>query len=308
MILITGCCGFIGSHLSERLLNENNIVIGIDNMNDYYSPDIKKDNLDILNKYPNFTFYQEDIVDTKLIQILKPDIVIHLAGMAGVRYSLENPTLYMKNNVEGMTNLLEQSKDVNLFVYASSSSVYGLNTKVPFSENDEINNPNSPYAVSKICMEKIAKLYQDLYKIKTVGLRFFTVYGPRGRPDMAPYKFLNNIMNEKEIDKYGNGETYRDYTFISDIIDGIMGLLKNKDNLNNNIYNLGNSDPITLNEFIRTCEEVTNKKAIINQMENQRGDVPKTYSDISRAKNDFGYSPKINIKKGLKITYESIHK
>ena len=305
-LLVTGCCGFIGSHLCERLLKEKHIVYGIDIINNYYSIEQKFKNLQILQKYKNFTFKLENICDTKIIDEIKPDIVINIAAMAGVRYSLENPKIYMKTNIEGQINLLKQSveNNVKLFIYASSSSVYGTNKKVPFSEEDDILNLNSPYAASKRSAELMAELYNKLYNLNVIGLRFFTVYGPRGRPDMAPFKFLSKIMNCETIDKYGDGTTYRDYTYVDDIVDGIMGSIINKNNRSCEVYNLGNSTPHSLNEFIKCCEKVTGKKAIINQMEDQLGDVPKTYADITKAKNDLDYSPKIKLDDGLKKMYE----
>tara|TARA_B100000674_G_scaffold417720_1_gene367791 strand:- start:672 stop:1610 length:939 start_codon:yes stop_codon:yes gene_type:complete len=305
-LLVTGCCGFIGSHLCERLLKEKYIVYGIDIINNYYSIEQKFKNLQILQEYKNFTFKLENICDTKIIDEIKPDIVINIAAMAGVRYSLENPKIYMKTNVEGQINLLKQSVDnnVKLFIYASSSSVYGTNKKVPFSEEDDILNLNSPYAASKRSGELMAELYNKLYKLNVIGLRFFTVYGPRGRPDMAPFKFLSKIMDEETIDKYGNGTTYRDYTYIDDIVNGILGAIRNKNNRTCEVYNLGNSLPHSLNEFIKSCERVTGKKAIINQMGDQLGDVPKTFADITKAKNDLDYLPKIKLDDGLKRMYD----
>lgn len=308
MIIITGCAGFIGSHLTEFYLKKGIKVIGIDNINDYYPINIKNHNLSILKKYPNFKFYQEDIRDTKLIQLLKPNKVIHLAGMAGVRYSLENPELYLDINTKGFINILEQCKQVGVsqLVYASSSSVYGLNKKVPFSEEDKIQTCNSPYACSKLSMEILAKTYHQLYGLKSIGLRFFTVYGPRGRPDMAPYKFLNAIMNDKEFLKYGDGSSRRDYTYIDDIVSGIVGAVENKKNIEYGIYNLGNSNPVTLNEFIKTCETVTGKKAKYKQIDNQMGDVPQTYADISKAKCDLEYNPETSLITGLSKFYQSL--
>ena len=194
-ILVTGCAGFIGSHVSERLLKQGNIVLGIDNLNDYYDVNKKKENLDILNKYDNFEFRKEDICDTNCISEWKPDKICHLASMAGVRYSIQNPKIYVKVNIEGFIHILEEAIKNNIkdIVYASSSSVYGLNTKIPFSETDVIETCNSPYASSKMAMELFAKTYTQLYDINCIGLRFFTVYGPRGRPDMAPYKFMKAI-------------------------------------------------------------------------------------------------------------------
>ena len=306
IILVTGCAGFIGSHLCEQLLKDsNNNVFGVDIINDYYDINQKMENINILKKYSNFIFERQDIITSKIINNIKPNIVIHLAALAGVRNSINNPTSYIRNNIEGHTNLLEQSVNnkVQLFIYASSSSVYGNNITVPYKEDDTINNLKSPYALTKYTCENISKLYSDLYNISTIGLRFFTVYGPRGRPDMAPYKFLYKLMNDEKIDKYGDGTSYRDYTYIDDIINGILGAIKNKNNVKNEIYNLGNSNTYSLNEFIKICEEVTQKKANINYMEDQKGDVKKTYSDINKAKKDLDYNPKINLKIGMTNMY-----
>ena len=308
-ILVTGCAGFIGSHVCEYLCLNNYDVLGIDNINDYYDPKIKLLNIELLKKFDNFTFKKEDITNTEIINEWKPHKIIHLASMAGVRYSINNPKLYFDVNVNGFINILEQSvkNNVESIVYASSSSVYGLNEKVPFCEDDKIETCNSPYACSKISMEQLAKTYFQLYKIKSIGLRFFTVYGPRGRPDMAPYKFLKAIMNNKAFDKYGDGSSSRDYTYISDIVQGIINALENKNNIQCEIYNLGNSDPVSLNTFIEYCEKVSNKKAIFNQIDNQLGDVPKTYANISKAKKDLNYEPKVKLLDGLKKTYNYLN-
>lgn len=302
-ILVTGCAGFIGSHACEKLLENNeNKVIGIDNINDYYDVEIKKNNIEILNKYSNFLFIKSDIRDTNVISHYKPDKIIHLASMAGVRYSINNPQLYFDVNVNGFIHLLEESvkNNVKHVVFASSSSVYGLNKKIPFSEHDKIETCNSPYACSKMAMELIAKTYHQLYDMSLIGLRFFTVYGPRGRPDMAPYKFLNSIFHDKELIKYGDGTSSRDYTYISDIVDGILGAHNNNKNINFGIYNLGNNNPCTLNEFINNCEKAVGKKAKIKQIKNQLGDVPHTCADITNAIKDLNYSPKVSLVEGLK--------
>jgi UDP-glucuronate 4-epimerase len=305
-ILVTGCAGFIGSHVSEKLLQLGYKVIGIDNINDYYDPMQKIKNLEILNKYENFYFSKEDIVTTNIINDTKPDRICHLAAMAGVRYSLEHPKEYIKVNIEGFINLLEQAvkNKVSNFVYASSSSVYGLNKKIPFSETDEIVSCNSPYAASKRSMEVFASTYNQLYNLPLIGLRFFTVYGPRGRPDMAPYKFLKAVLKGDEFKKYGDGTSMRDYTYISDIVDGIISSLVNNKSISCEVINLGNSSPVSLNEFIETCEDVTNKKAHYKQVENQLGDVPVTYANISKAKDLLDYEPKVNLKDGLTKTCE----
>ena len=304
-ILVTGCAGFIGSHLTEYLLQQNFEVVGIDNVNDYYDIKQKMINLKILSNYKNFYFCKDDIVTTNIIDKIKPDKICHLAAMAGVRNSIEYPKDYVKTNIEGFINLLEQAvkNKVSNFVYASSSSVYGLNKKVPFSEEDDVVLCNSPYAASKRSMEVFANTYNQLYGLPLIGLRFFTVYGPRGRPDMAPYKFLNSIIKGKSIDKYGDGNSMRDYTYISDIVEGIVSALLTNKSKGSEILNLGNSYPISLNQFIETCEKITGKKAVVNQIENQLGDVPVTYANIDKAKKEFNYQPKVKLEEGLTNTY-----
>ena len=311
LILVTGCAGFIGFHTCEELLKKKYNIIGIDNMNNYYDMSVnskltketkkKYDNLDILKKYDNFLFYNDDICTTKLISIYKPHKICHLASMAGVRYSIQNPDIYFHVNVKGFIHLLEEARKNNIIniVYASSSSVYGLNTKVPFNENDIIDKVNSPYAISKQCMENIAKMYKQLYKMNVIGLRFFTVYGPRCRPDMAAYKFMNSIKKGEIINVYGSGETYRDYTYIDDIVKGIINTLDRCFKLKNTIFNLGNSNPITLNNFIKIIEETIGKKAQINIIKDQVGDVPHTYADITLAANELDFNPIIDIKEGI---------
>jgi UDP-glucuronate 4-epimerase len=306
-ILVTGCAGFIGSHVCERLLNAKINVIGIDNINDYYDQNNKIDSLKILFKYNNFTFVEEDIIDTKIIETFKPDKVIHLAAMAGVRYSLENPTLYCKVNIEGTVNLLEQSKNigVDLFVYASSSSVYG-NKDGEFIETQDLDVPESFYAATKQTVELMAKTYSKLYGLRTIGLRFFTVYGPRGRPDMAPYKFINKILNDEAIDKYGDGTSYRDYTYVDDIVDGIICAMNSEYKCE--VFNLGNNKTWTLNDFIKMCEQVTNKKAILNEMGKQVGDVNGTSANIDKSKVMLGYNPVVGLLEGLTNLNSSLKK
>lgn len=301
VILVTGCAGFIGSHLCESLLESNKHVIGIDNLNDYYDPKIKQRNLRILEKYPNFRFLQDDIRTTNAVTLYRPDSVYHLAGMAGVRYSIENPELYMDVNVTGFIHLLEQAKRVQCPVYyASSSSVYGTNV-VPFCEDDNTTNMNSPYAVSKYAMDMLAKQYCYTYNMKIVGVRFFTVYGPRGRPDMAPHRFLKAIHEQTYIDKYGNGTSTRDYTYISDVVDGLL-LIGEKSPHGYNIYNIGSSHPVSLNEFITECERTVGKKALVKVIGDQQGDVPHTYANIDKLK-ALGFTPKVSLRSGLLRTY-----
>jgi UDP-glucuronate 4-epimerase len=304
-VLVTGCAGFIGSHTCEFLLKRGDTVLGIDNLNDYYSAERKKQNLEVLNKYENFEFKKEDIRTTKVIEEWKPEKICHLASMAGVRYSIEHPEVYVDVNINGFINILEQARKVGVkqIVYASSSSVYGLNKKIPFSETDTIETPNSPYACSKMAMELYAKTYHQLYNLNMIGLRFFTVYGPRGRPDMAPYKFLKAIKDGTKFYKYGDGTSSRDYTYVSDIVSGVVASIDNKKKLKCEVYNLGNSSPVSLNEFIELCEKVVGKKANYEQIGNQLGDVPHTYADITKAKKDLYYEPKVKLQDGLRLMY-----
>lgn len=303
-IIVTGCAGFIGYHLCKKLLSRGFKVVGIDNVNDYYSTTVKEKNINALREFINFRFLREDVIDTSAIEHINPDVVVHLASMAGVRYSIENPQTYIDNNISGFINILEQCKKIKVkrIVYASSSSVYGLNVKVPFSEDDPINNCNSPYACSKYAMETFAGTYQQLYNIETVGLRFFTVYGPNGRPDMAPYKFLKSIKNDKLIEKYGSGTSSRDYTYVDDIVDGIVGAMFSN-TINKRVYNLGNSDPVSLNAFIKLCENICRKDAIVKMNPMPLGDVPHTFADITHAKRDLGYDPKTTLYEGMSQMY-----
>ena len=298
-ILVTGCAGFIGSHLCERLLVNGHDVIGVDNLNDYYDITLKEYNLSILLPEERFTFIKEDICSSDCINKHKPDKVCHLAAMAGVRYSLSNPEVYIKNNIMGTINLLNQSvaSKVKLFVYASSSSVYGLNS-IPFKEDDCLEKMNSHYAVSKKSVEDFCRLYNQLYNLNVIGLRFFTVYGPSGRPDMAPYKFLNAIKNNEEIQLYGDGTSFRDYTYIDDIIDGTIKAIDNCSN--NRIFNLGCGNPITLNNFVQLCEKITNRKANIKYTDKIKGDVFGTFADIKYANKKLDYKPKTDLETGLK--------
>lgn len=302
VVLVTGCAGFIGSHLCEFMLKEGYDVYGIDNMHDNYDILLKEQNIQILKGYEKFKFSKEDICKTNIVSKIKPYKIIHLASLSGVRNSLNNPMDYVDNNIKGFVNILEQAKNNNVFhiTYASSSSVYGLNDP-PFFENDNINKCNSPYAASKKSMEIFAQTYSQLYNIPIVGLRFFTVYGPRGRPDMAPYMFLDSIHKGKIITQYGDGSSSRDYTYIDDIVDGIF---KSTNYFKTDIFNLGNSKPITLSNFIKIIEKVTKKTANVNIIENQKGDVPTTCANIDYSKKMLGYEPKTSLEDGLKKMYD----
>lgn len=316
VVLVTGCAGFIGFYTARRLLDQGFKVVGVDNLNDYYSVSLKNARLDILSPYDNFTFYQFDICNhadiLSLLDHYQFDYVIHLAAQAGVRYSLENPFAYTKSNIEGHLSILElclKIKSLKKLVYASSSSVYGRNSKLPFSVNDPIANPMSLYAASKASAELISQAYFNLYGLPQVGLRFFTVYGPYGRPDMAPYKFTKLISEGKPIEVYNNGEMMRDFTYIDDIIDGIIGAI-NLETTEHKVYNLGNHKPINLMEFISMLEGLIGKKAVINFKPLQKGDMLETFADITESTKDLGFEPKTDIGAGLKelVSWYNIYK
>jgi len=303
-VLITGAAGFIGSHLGERLINEGHRVIALDNFNDYYSPNIKRKNISALLKSDNFELVEDDILNIdglkKHFLRNKVDILVHLAARAGVRPSIQQPLLYQKVNVEGTNNLLEIARDFEIekFIFASSSSVYGENKKLPFSEDDFVDHPISPYASTKKAGELICYTYHHLYQLPVTCLRFFTVYGPRQRPDMAICKFTRNISQGKKITMFGNGESRRDYTYVSDIVDGVCKAIENCNKYH--IYNLGESTTIELSRLIEVISKCLGKEPIIERLPNQPGDVPITYADITRAREEIGYSPKVNVEEGVK--------
>ncbi|MBU0628034.1 MAG: GDP-mannose 4,6-dehydratase [Nanoarchaeota archaeon] len=307
-IIVTGGAGFIGSHVCEALLSKGDNVICIDDFNDYYSPKIKRDNIDDCLRNPNFRLYEADIYDNGIISEIfrknKIDVIIHLAARAGVRGSFLNPGLYQKVNVQGTLNLLNLAVEfkISKFIFGSSSSVYGANDKVPFSENDPVNNQISPYAITKKEAEDLCKRYSKDHNLKVACLRFFTVYGPRGRPDMAPYKFTKLIGEGKEIEVYGDGKSKRDYTHVQDIVDGILSALEKEFDFE--IINIGDSRTIELNYLIRLIEENLGKKANIVIKPKQKGDVEITYADISKAKMLLSYSPKVSIEEGIKLFVE----
>jgi len=320
-ILVTGAAGFIGFHLSKALIDLGHEVFGIDNLNDYYDVQLKKDRLNLLMKEQNFHFFEIDLADdfqmNKLSNEGKFEIVVNLAAQAGVQYSISNPHVYIDSNIRGFLNILELSKkiDVEHLIYASSSSVYGLNETLPFSENDNVDHPISLYAATKKSNELMAHTYSYLFNIPTTGLRFFTVYGPWGRPDMALFKFTKGIIENKKIDIYNNGKMYRDFTYIDDIVNGINLLIKKPPSLKHKkkykndslssvgpfrVLNIGNTKKVYLLNFIKEIEKELGKKAIRNYMPLQKGDVKQTLSDTSLLKSITKYNPKTNYKTGIK--------
>ena len=308
-ILITGAAGFIGSHLAEKLLALGYTVTGIDNLDGFYAKEIKEKNLQVLLRNKNFLFHEIDICDFRQLQSLfsqtQFDTVIHLAAKAGVRPSIECPADYYNVNVSGTLNILECLKDQNSrkLVFASSSSVYGNNEKTPFSETDNVDHPISPYAATKKAGELLAHTYFHLYKIDIINLRFFTVYGPRQRPDLAIHKFFKLLYTHKPIDVYGDGSTGRDYTYVADIVQGIESSMHYLDRHKNvyEVINLGNNSPIKLSELIYTIENITQKHFIKNYIPMQKGDVDLTFADIEKAKTLLNYQPHTSIQEGLKM-------
>lgn len=302
-ILITGGAGFIGSHLSEKIIGLGHRVICIDDFNDYYDPAIKEHNLKDIIDNEDFILHRADIVDRTAVQDIfsahNIDMVIHLAARAGVRPSISNAALYEKVNVEGTINLLEgcRERSINRFIFASSSSVYGGNKKVPFSETDKVDFPVSPYAATKKSGELMCYTYHHLYNISVFAFRFFTVYGPRQRPEMAIHKFARKIFNGDPIEIYGDGSSSRDYTYIDDIINGIIGSLDLVSGYE--IINLGNSYPVRLSDLVKLIEEKTGRKAVIKYAELQPGDVFTTYADIEKARKLIKYDPRTPIEEGL---------
>ncbi len=325
-ILVTGVAGFIGMHVANALLKRGDEVIGIDNLNNYYDLELKKARLKKLKENKEFSFNKIDIsLQEELEKIFvynKPQRVIHLAAQAGVRYSLKKPRIYILSNLLGFFNILESCKnsDIEHLVYSSSSSVYGLNYKVPFSEKDNVDHPISLYAATKKSNELMAHSYSHLFDLPTTGLRYFTVYGPWGRPDMSPWIFTNAIINNQKIDVYNFGKSLRDFTYIDDIVRGTILVLdnipkKNKplplQNLNPSsslapwkIYNVGNSKPVNLLSFIETLEEVIGKKSKKNMLPIQDGDLPSTSADLTEIKKDFGFQTKIQLRDGIEKWYE----
>ncbi len=323
--LITGSAGFIGFFLSDALLRRGECVMGVDNLNDYYDVQLKKERLSRLEAHPGFTFHPMDIADREGMEHLFDthpfDVVINLAAQAGVRYSIDNPNAYIDSNVVGFTNILEGCRKIRPahLIYASSSSVYGMNKKVPFSTDDGVDHPVSLYAATKKSNELLAHAYSHLFSIPTTGLRFFTVYGPWGRPDMAYFKFARAILEGRPIDVYNHGKMQRDFTYINDIVEGIVQLIDHPpmgrssqpdDDLTTvtdapspsppyALYNIGNNTSVSLMTFIETLESLLDKKAKKNMLPMQPGDVPITYADIDPLTKRTGFRPKTSIEEGL---------
>ena len=319
-LFITGSSGFIGFHVTKRYLDKGFKVCGFDSMNTYYDIKLKKSRLNILKKYKNFSFTKGDLENQKIldnsITRFKPSIIIHLAAQAGVRYSIDNPRIYLNSNITGTFNVMESAKKLKVkhLIIGSSSSVYGANKKFPFRENDKADNQISLYAATKKSVESLAHSYSSLWKIPVTILRFFTVYGPWGRPDMAYFRFTKNILNGKKIDVYNKGKMYRDYTYIDDIVDGITKLTNKIPKLNSSkkykndslshvapirILNIGNTKKVLLSDFISTIEKKLGKRAIKRFLPMQKGDVYSTLSDISLLKKITGYNPKTKYQEGI---------
>jgi len=301
-VLITGAAGFIGSHLSERLLDDGLMVVGLDNFDDFYNPQIKRQNIKGCLKNKNFRLVEADIRDIAAMDKAVGsgvEIIVHLAARAGVRPSIEKPLLYADVNINGTMVLLEAAKKhkVNKFIFGSSSSVYGNNKKVPFSEDDNVDFPISPYAATKKAGELICHTYHHLYGISITPLRFFTVYGPRQRPDLAIHKFAQLIEQGKPIPVYGDGSMMRDFTYIDDIIDGTVAAMNKCSGFS--IYNLGESRPISVNDLIAEIEKALGKKAVKKYLPTQPGDVERTFADVTKAINELGYKPNTTIQAGL---------
>jgi len=320
-IFVTGSSGFIGFHLSKKLLDKGHNVHGFDSMNSYYDVNLKKARLKILKEYKKFSFTKNKLENKRILRSsiikFKPKVIVHLAAQAGVRYSIENPETYLQSNIVGTFNIIEISKKINVkhLIIASSSSVYGANKKIPFQEIDKTDHQISFYAATKKSTESLAHSYSNLWKLPITMLRFFTVYGPWGRPDMAYFKFTKQILNKNKINIYNKGKMYRDYTYIDDIIKGIISLISKAPNMNQlgkikddslssvapfRILNIGNTKKIYLLDFIKTIEKELNKKAIRKYLPMQKGDVKMTLSNTSLLKKITGYNPKIHYKTGIK--------
>ena len=321
MIFVTGAAGFIGFHVSKRLLERGDDVVGIDNLNDYYDPALKHARLDILRKYERFEFVRADVADRAAIEELfanrKPQRVVHLAAQAGVRYSLTNPHAYTESNITGFLNILEGCRHhgVEHLVYASSSSVYGANTRQPFSEHHNIDHPVSLYAATKKANELMAHSYAWLYRLPSTGLRFFTVYGPWGRPDMALFKFARGILAGQPLPVFNQGQMIRDFTYIDDIVEGVVRVVDATASANpdwrgddpdpatspapHRIFNIGNNQPVELMRCIEILEECLGRKARLDLLPMQPGDVPSTMADVSALEKAVGFRPRTSIERGI---------
>jgi len=321
-ILVTGAAGFIGFHISKKLLEKNFEVIGLDNLNDYYNINLKEDRLKILRESKFFTFYKKNLEDKvsvdQIFQEHIPHRVIHLAAQAGVRYSIDHPDIYIQRNIIGTFNILEACRhnDIEHLIYASSSSVYGLNTSYPFSVQDNVSHPVSLYGATKVSNELMSHSYSHLYGIPTTGVRFFTVYGPWGRPDMAYFLFTKAILASQPIDVYNQGNMERDFTYIDDIVEGIYRIVQDVPQPDPNwsgenpnpasssaphrLYNIGSNSPVKLMDYIQEIEKNLGIKAKLNMMPMQNGDVKKSHADVSDLIRDFDYTPKWTIKEGVK--------
>lgn len=308
--LITGGAGFIGFHLSKRLLEAGASVVGFDNMNDYYEVSLKEARLKELGDFEKYTFVKGDLADKEAVDAVfekyKPQITVNLGAQAGVRYSIDNPEAYVQSNLVGFFNILEACRHFGTehLVFASSSSVYGGNDKVPFSTEDKVDGPVSLYAATKKSNELMAHAYSKLYDYPVTGLRFFTVYGPMGRPDMAYFKFAKKIVKGEPIQIYNNGDMLRDFTYIDDIVTGVCDILcnppaKNEKGVAYKIYNIGNNKPVKLMDFINTLERCLGREAVKEYYPMQPGDVYQTYADVSDLMNDFGFKPDTSIEDGL---------
>lgn len=320
-ILVTGAAGFIGFHLAKRLLADGHEIVGMDNLNTYYDVQLKKDRLALLTSNPRFRFHHLDLTDRQVMELLfraeAPEIVVHLAAQAGVRYSLENPHAYVESNLSGFMNILEgcRHNQVKHLVYASSSSVYGANTAMPFSVHHNVDHPISLYAATKKANELMAHTYASLYKLPCTGLRFFTVYGPWGRPDMALFLFTRAILEGRPIDVYNNGNMRRDFTYIDDIIEGVVRVMARIPSGRNDwngarpdpatsfapyrIFNIGNNRPVELMAFINILEHHLGKKAQMRLLPMQPGDVPGTYADVDDLMAEVGFKPSTSIEEGI---------
>ena len=305
-ILITGAAGFIGSHLSDRLLAAGHRVVGFDNLNAFYDPSVKRRHVEPARGTGRFTLVEADLRDRAAVHAAvaehRPTRVVHLAAMAGVRPSIEDPAYYTAVNLDGTVHLLDAAVEhgVQGFVFASSSSVYGNNDKVPFAEDDSVDHPISPYAATKKAGELIGHTYWHLHRLPFVALRFFTVFGPRQRPDLAISKFLRLVADEKPIPFFGDGSTSRDYTFIDDIVDGVVAAMgRATPDTGYRVYNLGGSSPVTLSEMVDTIGRVVGKTPVIDRQPMQAGDVSRTWADLTRSRAELGYDPKTSLEAGV---------